>query len=240
MRRRVDCHGNLADRMFECEPHGLQCDPAGESLLRAVFSIPHDRVTCRSQLDADLMASPRLRSHLQQRRITQRFESPKGQQAFPRLGGRRGHRSYDILLTVLHKSVEERPHSGGDAPFDEGLVDLFDAAAPKLLRQSTGGFARPREQDDSRYGAIQSMHNSHKDVAGLAVTLAKVVPREIDERHIARSITDRQESRRLVNRQAVIVLVEHAQPGIPRRRVAFRRGHRITKSLIEGALSAFN
>src|SRR5580704_7792105 len=104
MRGRVDCHGNLADRVLECQSYGLKRDPTGKSPLRAVFSIPQDWMTRSGQLDADLMASPRLRSHLQQRRITQGFESPEGQQAFPRLGGRRGHRSYDILLTVLHKS----------------------------------------------------------------------------------------------------------------------------------------
>jgi hypothetical protein len=223
--------------MLEREPHGLERDSAGELPLRAIFSIAHDRMPRGSELDADLMASPGPRFDLQQCCVGKRFESAKRQAAFPRPYRRLRHGSHDIRAAVLHEPIDEQAFPCGHAAFDEGFVNFLHSALSELFGQSPRGFARPREQNDPRHGSIEPMDNSHKHISRLVIALAKVLAREIDQRHVSAAIADGQKASRLVDGQAVIVFVEDSQLVVLDRRVALPPGHRITKSLIEGALS---
>src|SRR5262249_15957518 len=82
-------------------------------------------------------------------------------------------------------------------------------------REPAGGLAGPGQQHDPRGRAVKPMHQPDVHVARLAVFLLEIPTGLVDKRLSARRVALGRQPGRLVDREAMVVLVEHLEVHAP-------------------------
>ena len=207
--------------MGKAELARMEGEPPQRIALRAVFLVPGHRMACLGELDADLVAPPRLQTDLHQRIGAERFD--RLVMGDRRAGGPGGRRAEDLRLRLVEMALQ-RPFRRLGRAFDDGVIPLADPV-PALLQlplrrrglhqhqQPRGVAVEPVDDEDPLIPSPVAEEAGHLEIGGLLLPLVG---------------GDGEEAGGLLDHQDGLVLVMDTDSGgkLRLRRGEFPRPHR--------------
>ena len=178
-----------------------------DMLLRAILAIADNRPPARSKLNANLVAATGLWTNLEQCESSESIEPLERKDTFLSDLTNTGHGD-DIAFAIFHQSIVQITLTSGYRAFHKGEVRFLNTVNSELFREPACSLTSPGKQHHARDGSIESMHDPHENVPRLLIFFSKIVARHLDESRFTRVITHGEQTRWLVERQAMVVLMQ--------------------------------
>ncbi len=163
------------------------------------------------QLHPELMASSRLRSQFEFRRIRPAFQHPKPDACLLPHQVALLDDSRAVKPPVLLESIFPLPFALRRPSLDDRPVDLRDRPRAELCREPPSGLAGPGDQDHAGRRPIEPVEEPDVHVPRLPVPLLEIPRHEVDQALRASLVPLRRQSRGLVERQTMIIFEQRVQ-----------------------------
>src|SRR5271166_3011270 len=206
--------------MREAQPTRVQRDPALPVLSleqgrRSILAVPHDRQPSSGKLNSQLMTAAGGRTQLELAQPPSAFHDSIVQPGQLPFLGWLVEQANPVESPVLLQEVIPLALEQFRLSLDDGPVGLGNLAGSELVRKTACRLARAGQQEDARRGTVQSVDQPDIDVARLLIARFQVVTGPRDQARVSCRVSLGEQSRGLVDDQAMIVFVENVNLHCP-------------------------
>src|SRR5208337_443978 len=206
--------------MREAQLTRVQRDPATPVLgpekgRRPILTVPQDRQSSSGKLNSQLMTAASVRTQLELAQPPSAFHDSivhAGQLPF---SGWLVEQANPVESPVLLHDVIPLALGQLRLSLDDGPVGFGNLAGSELVRKTACRLARAGQQDGARRGTVQSVDQPDIDVSRLLIARLQVVTGPRDQARVSCRVSLGEQSRRLVDGQAMIVFVENVNLHCP-------------------------
>ena len=190
----------------------MQSNAAGKGHLCSIFNVPPNRKTPAGKLNPNLMLASRQQLNLNQRTPIDLPQFPVAEFGlFPLIG----LRPKDLAVPlVFAESIHTFGFGRSDGSFDKSGVNFFDGVFPKLLVEPRRRFGSPGKENNTGDRHVEPADHSKIHFARLGILLFKIRLGLCEQSLLSIGQSHRGKSRRLDQRNNVIVLVEYVHRNI--------------------------
>src|SRR5208283_1276509 len=200
--------------MREAQLTRVQRDPAMPVLgleqgRRPILAVPHDRQSSSGKLNAQLMTAAGGWAQLELAQPPSAFHDAIVQPGHLPCLGWLIEQANAVESPVLLQDVIPLALGQLRLSLDDGPVGLGNLAGSELVRETACRLARAGQQEDARRGTVQSVDQPDIDVSRLLIARLQVVTGPRDQTRVSRRVSLGEQSRGLVDDQAMVVFVKN-------------------------------